>query len=795
MRFTVGWLKEYLDFDSSIDELCNKLTSIGLEVENVNNPKDKLEKFVVSTISEVKDHPNADKLKVCKVNDGKNFHEIVCGAKNVHEGMITVLAKIGAIIYPSSNKEFKITKNKIRGIQSNGMLCSPQELGFSDESDGIIELDKNYIIGESFSQYIEDDETDIEIAITPNRVDCAGVYGIARDLSASGLGKQKELRIKKHNSSYKTKFKVNNMISDSDCPKFLIREVRDLKNGVSSEFIVKRFNKTGIKVISSLVDITNYINIDYCRPLHVFDSDKLCGDITIRHSKKGERFTGLDDQEYVLDNNMIVICDDEKIISLAGILGAKNSGCDENTTNVLIESAYFLPESISSTGRKLNIQSDARYRFERGIDPLSTKDGIEMATDMIKKTCGGEIGTIVNETISTEKSPEINITLEFLNKLLGTNLKKEIFIQSLTKIGCKLKEKDGIFFVSPPSWRQDISLKEDLVEEVARLFGYDNIESTPLNFNKKNYEVTNIEQKSKKKIREILVSRGVTETINWSFVNQKWEDILKTSYKKVLLENPISTDLSVLRTNLVGGLLNILKNNNNKGLKNISIFEIGPIFFEEKLVDQSENVVVMRSGKAVEKNWIEKNRDFDVFDLKSDLIAIFEIINLDSSKIDFSNSANSYYHPGKNCSIKFGNKTIGSLGQIHPQIIKDFGLKNNVSMLEINFSKLKDFLKDKSDSRKEFKKLSFQSSIRDFSFSIDKTISSGEVVNFIKSLDKELIRTVKVFDDYSDDSQNRAIAIEVKIQSEVKTLSELEINKVCQEIVKKIEEKFSAKLR
>ena len=551
MRFTVGWLKEYLDFDSSIDELCNKLTSIGLEVENVNNPKDKLEKFVVSTISEVKDHPNADKLKVCKVNDGKNFHEIVCGAKNVHEGMITVLAKIGAIIYPSSNKEFKITKNKIRGIQSNGMLCSPQELGFSDESDGIIELDKNYIIGESFSQYIEDDEIDIEIAITPNRVDCAGVYGIARDLSASGFGKQKELRIKKHNSSYKTKFKVNNMISDSDCPKFLIREVRDLKNGVSSEFIVKRFNKTGIKVISSLVDITNYINIDYCRPLHVFDSDKLCGDITIRHSKKGERFTGLDDQEYVLDNNMIVICDDEKIISLAGILGAKNSGCDENTTNVLIESAYFLPESISSTGRKLNIQSDARYRFERGIDPLSTKDGIEMATDMIKKTCGGEIGTIVNETISTEKSPEINITLEFLNKLLGTNLKKEIFIQSLTKIGCKLKEKDGIFFVSPPSWRQDISLKEDLVEEVARLFGYDNIESTPLNFNKKNYEVTNIEQKSKKKIREILVSRGVTETINWSFVNQKWEDILKTSYKKVLLENPISTDLSVLRTNLV----------------------------------------------------------------------------------------------------------------------------------------------------------------------------------------------------------------------------------------------------
>ena len=418
-----------------------------------------------------------------------------------------------------------------------------------------------------------------------------------------------------------------------------------------------------------------------------------------------------------------------------------------------------------------------------------------MATDMIKKTCGGDIGTIVNETINVAKLPEINLTVEFLNKLLGTNLKKEIIIQSLTRIGCKLKEKEKNFLVIPPSWRQDISLKEDLVEEVARLFGYDNIDSTPLNFIKKNYEVTNIEQKSKKKIREVLVSRGVTETINWSFVNQKWEDTLKTSYKKVFLENPISSELSVLRTNLVGGLLNILKNNYNKGLKNISIFEIGPIFFEEKKVDQSENIVVMRSGKAVEKNWIEKNRDFDVFDLKADLIAIFEVVNLDFNKIDFSNSAKFYYHPGKNCSIIYGNKTIGSLGQIHPQIIKDFGLKNNVSMLEINFSNLKDFLKNKSDSRKGFKKLSFQSSIRDFSFSIEKTILSGEIVNFIKSLDKELIRTVKIFDDYSDDSKNRAIAVEVKIQSEVKTLSESEINSVCDEIVKKTEEKFSAKLR
>ncbi len=794
MKFTVGWLKDYLDFDCSLNQLSHKLTSIGLEVENIRSPISDPNKFIVCEVIKVEKHPNADKLKICNVSDGKDNYTIVCGAQNVKNNLITVLAKEGAVIYNLTENAFKISKSKIRGIESNGMLCSKEELGIEEKSTGIIELNDSYEVGKSFSDYVSDEDIEIEIAITPNRVDCAGVYGIARDLSASGLGKLKKLKVDHINSSKKSHIKIDNKLKDKDCPQFFLREVKNVSNTDSPDWMLKRFRMTDIKIISYLVDVTNYINFDICRPLHVFDADKIEGNITIRHSKKGEKFLGLDDQEYVLDDNMVVICDENKIISLAGILGGKNSCCDHETKNILIESAYFLPDSISSTGRKLNIQSDARYRFERGIDPESTKIGINLASRMITELCGGELCEIINDNTSIKQERSIEISSDFINQILGTNLNNEIIKEKLLKIGCSIENKNSIFLVTPPSWRQDISIKEDLVEEVARLYGYDSIENEPMNIKKRETNVTNINQKSKKKIKEILVSRNINEIINWSFVNKEWESIFGNK-DPIEIENPISSEQSVLRSTLVGGLLSVVKKNNNKGKQTVSIFEFGPIFSHDKKIYQSDHIVVMRSGMMTEKSWSEKDREFDVFDIKEDLTEVFKVLDFNERSIKFTNKENKFYHPGKSCLVEYRNQLVASFGEVHPFIKKKFGIKNNVCMFELNFSNLSNFLEDKTDSKKEFSKFLYQSSVRDFSFYIDNKLSCGDIVDHIYSVDAQLIKRVKIFDNYDNESSKRAIGIEVVIQSNEKTLSEKEISNLSDKIIKTVENKFNAKLR
>ena len=794
MKFTVGWLKDYLDFDCSLLQLSHKLTSIGLEVENIRSPITDPDNFIVCEVIRVEKHPNADKLKICDVSDGKDNYTIVCGAQNVKNGLITVLAKEGAIIYNLKENEFKISKSKIRGIESNGMLCSEEELGIEEKSTGIIELNETYEVGKSFSDYVSDEDIEIEIAITPNRVDCAGVYGIARDLSASGLGKLKELKVENINSSRKSIIKIDNKLKDKDCPQFFLREVKNVSNTESPDWMLKRFRMTDIKIISCLVDVTNYINFDICRPLHVFDADKIEGNIIIRHSKKGEKFLGLDDQEYILDDNMIVICDENKIISLAGILGGKNSCCDHKTKNILIESAYFLPDSISSTGRKLNIQSDARYRFERGIDPESTKNGINLASKMITELCGGELCEIINDNTSIKQERSIQISSDFINQILGTKLNNEVIKEKLLKIGCLIENKNSIFLVTPPSWRQDISIKEDLVEEVARLYGYDSIENEPMNIKKRPTNIANINQKSKKKIKEVLVSRNINEIINWSFVNKEWE-IIFGNKDPIEIENPISSEQSVLRSNLVGGLLSVVKKNNNKGKQTVSIFEFGPTFSHDKKILQRDYIVVMRSGMMTEKSWVEKDREFDVFDIKEDLIEVLKVLDFKERSIKFTNEENKYYHPGKSCIVEYGNQLVGSFGEVHPLIKKKFGIKNNVCMFELNFSNLSNLLKNKIDSKKEFLKLLYQSSVRDFSFYIDKKLSCGDIVDHIYSVDLKLIKRVKIFDNYDQGSSERAIGVEVVIQSNEKTLSEKEINNLSDKIIKTVEDKFNAKLR
>ena len=556
MKFTVGWLKDYLDYKDTNENLCKKLTSLGLEVELFNDPREKLKNFLVKKVLDVKKHPNADKLSICEVFNGKENLKIICGAANVKKNLLTVLAPVGVIIKPGSKDEFTIKKSMIRGEESNGMLCSEEELELGHHSDGIIELEGNYKVGQSFSDCLDDESVEIEIAITPNRGDCASVYGIARDLNAAGFGTIKEKKITKINPNFESNINIKNELKNKDCPKFSLRLIKNVKNGKSNDFISKRFTHSGLKKISSLVDITNFITIDLCRPLHVFDYDKLEGNLKIRYSKKGEKFVGLDDNEYLLDDGMIVICDDKKIVSLAGIMGGKNSGCDINTKNIVLESAYFLPENIAKTGRKLNIQSDARYRFERGIDPESIEIGLDLASQMIKDYCGGDFGNIVSDNGSIEHRHSIEVEYSIFEKILGIKINNSFINEKLKAIGCKISENKKNLIVSPPTWRHDINILGDLVEEFGRLFGYHNIKSQEI-FQKSpdNLKKTSELQKIRKKLKQLLVSRNMFEIISWSFTDKKIENTLKNTSNPIEIKNPISSELSLLRSSLVGNLL------------------------------------------------------------------------------------------------------------------------------------------------------------------------------------------------------------------------------------------------
>ena len=799
MRFTLGWLKDYLEFNFSNNELCQKLTDIGLEVERFNDPKEKMNNFVVAEVKSVKKHPNADKLSVCDVYDGKHNIQIVCGAKNVKEGLTTVLAQVGAVIKPGTKDEFIIKQSSIRGEKSNGMLCSEEELEIANESDGIIELDENFKVGKSFSEFFDDESVEIEIAITPNRVDCAGVFGIARDLSAAGFGTLKNKKISKGKVSFQTDLKVVNKLKENDCPKFSLRLIKNLKNNESNKFLTKRFRHSGLKKISALVDVTNYLTIDFCRPLHVFDYDKLKGDLLIRYSKKGESFIGLDDNEYVLEDGMMVICDVEKIVSLAGVMGAKNSGCDMETKNVVLESAYFLPENIAKTGRKLNLQSDARYRFERGIDPNSVDDGIELASQMIIENCGGELGTIVSDSIDLKSPDSINIDSGFIEKILGIKVEKYFMIEIFEKLGCIVSETNQVFKVTPPTWRQDLTAPVDLVEEVGRLYGYQNIEGKEIKHktddnSKKISDLQNV----RRMLKSLLVSRNMFEIISWSFTDSKIEKILNNNLNGVNIKNPISSELSQLRTSLICNLLSTIQKNINKNINNFSVFELGPIFHRTNSFNQEEFVCGIRSGFLFEKNWLEKQRTTDIFDIKADLYSLLNTLNVNFDSLRISKNSKPYFHPGKCGTLMIGKDEIAFFGELHPNVAKAMDIKVCCNIFELNLSKTMNFLKKKNDTRSEFRTSYYQASIRDFSFEVKREILSIDLVNLIKKIDKNLIKDVLIFDCYEGKkvgNKLKAIAISVKIQSDNKTLEESEINELSNQIVSSVVEKFDAKQR
>ena len=801
MKITYDWLKDHLKISAKEDKLLEKLTDIGLEVESIENLSDGLDLFKVAKIVKTEKHPNADRLKVCDVDIGnKEIKKVVCGATNAREGLLTVYAPPGAII--PKNKT-KLVVAKIRNVTSYGMLCSESELNLSDESEGITELSSSKYtknIGKSY--FSKSSSNLINLSITPNRPDCLGVRGIARDLSAAGFGSLKLPNDKKIKSNKKQTLKVKILKEKNQgCLSFGSCLITNVKNTESPQWLKDKLISIGQKPISAIVDITNYVMIDINRPLHAYDADKIKKGIIVRNSKLGEEFTALDNKNYKLDDGMCVISDDKGVLGLGGIIGGTRSGTELDTKNILLESAYFDPRSIRKTAKKLNIDTDAKFRFERGIDQLSIEEGLNKAALLIKEICGGEISKINIQKIETYKNKIIKFEPKIFEKITGFKISTKEMINILDKLGFKLKKEKKFFKLSVPSWRPDIVQEIDIVEELVRIIGYEKIKiENPIKKKLKNN--LNQTQKLFHFLQRAVASKGYLEAITWSFTDAKYNDHFKESNKEIKIVNPISSELGVLRNSIFSNLAIYMSKNLDRGIKDLSIFEIGPIFYGSQPGEQNTVVCGLSAGKKSRLSWVEKERNVDVFDIKRDVIQTLVEAGYDSEKFYIDDEIPNYYHPGKSGRIflnKGKEKVAAYFGEIHPNIINILDIKTESLVgFEIFLDNLKLPKKSLKDQKSKYFVSDFQKSERDFAFIVDKKINAQDLVSVITNIDKNLISNIKVFDVYEGDNipeNQKSIAISVTIQSLEKTLTDNDLEKINNLIIESVENKTGAKIR
>ena len=801
MRITYDWLKDHLKTSAKEDKLLEKLTDIGLEVESIENLSEGLDLFKVAKIIKTEKHPNADRLKVCDVDVGnKEIKKVVCGAANAREGLLTVYAPPGAII--PKNKT-KLVVAKIRDVTSYGMLCSESELNLSDESDGITELSPSKYaksIGKSY--FSKSSSNLIDLSITPNRPDCLGVRGIARDLSAAGFGNLKPEKDKKIKSNKKQTLKVKiTKEKNQGCLSFGSCLITNVKNTESPQWLKDKLISIGQKPISAIVDITNYVMIDINRPLHAYDADKIDKGIIVRNSKSGEEFTALDNENYKLEDGMCVISDDKGVLGLGGIIGGTRSGTELDTKNVLLESAYFDPRSIRKTAKKLNIDTDAKFRFERGIDQLSIEVGLNKAAFLIKEICGGEISKIDIQKIESYKNKVIKFEPKMFEKITGFKISTKEMIEILEKLGFKLKKEKKFFKLSVPSWRPDIVQEIDIVEELVRISGYEKIKiENPIKERSKN--TLNPTQKLFHFLQRAVASKGYLETITWSFTDSKYNDHFKEDNKEIKIVNPISSELGVLRNSIFSNLVMYMSKNLDRGIKDLSIFEIGPIFYGSQHGAQNTVVCGLSAGKKSRLSWIEKERNIDVFDIKRDVTQTLVEAGYDSEKFYIDNESPSYYHPGKSGRIflnKGKDKVAAYFGEIHPNIIKTLDIKSESLVgFEIFLDNLKLPKKPLKDQKIKYSVSDFQKSERDFAFIVDRKIKAQDLISVISSIDKNLISNIKVFDVYEGENipeNQKSVAISVTIQSLEKTLTDNDLEKINNLIIETVENKTGAKIR
>jgi phenylalanyl-tRNA synthetase beta chain len=803
MKFTLPWLKEHLDTDASLPEIVDRLTMIGLEVENVEDKASLLKPFVIASVISAEKHPNADRLRVCMVDvgDGKPI-QVVCGAPNARAGMKGVFSSPGTFI---PGKNITLSVGTIRGVESRGMLCSPAELMISDDHDGIIELPADAPVGKSYADWAGASEPVIEINLTPNRPDCTGVSGIARDLGATSIGTYKDRIPKLVKGAFPCPVKVTLDFgkTPSLCPAFGLRLVKGVKNGPSPDWLQKRLTAIGLRPINALVDITNFITFDRGRPLHVFDAAKVHGNLTVRRAKNGEKLLALDGKTYTLDEGMCVIADDKGIESLSGIMGGEASGSSEKTTDVLIESALWDELNIAQTGRKLGINSDARYRFERGVDPAFMLPGLELATQMVLDLCGGEASEVVVAGDPTPKEKVIDFPLSELPRLAGLKLPLADVRRVLEKLGFFAAGQGERMKVAVPSWRPDVHGRADIVEEIVRIIGVDHVPSTPFARENPRKPVLTAIQSRTRKAKRALAARGMVEAVTWSFVSKGEAELFGGAKAELELANPIAAELSDMRPSLIPGLVMAAQRNADRGFPDTALFEVGQIFKGDRPEDQLIAASGLRHGLARAsgsgRHWSSKAEPVNVFDAKADAFAVLAAAGAPMQALQVVPGGPPWFHPGRSGTIQVGPQNIlGHFGELHPATIAALKAEGPLVAFEVILEKIPE-PKARPTRAKPLLELSpFQPVERDFAFVVDSTVKAADIVRAAQNVDKKIISNVIVFDVYEGkgiEPGKKSIAIAVTIQPREKTMTDAEIDALSGKIVAEVTKRTGGLLR
>jgi phenylalanyl-tRNA synthetase beta chain len=804
MKFTFAWLKEHLDTDQPLGAIADKLTMIGLEVERIEDKAKLFAPFVIARVTDAKQHPNADRLRVCMVDTGDGQPiQVVCGAPNARTGMKGVFAPVGAFI---PGKNITLGVGKIRDVESRGMLVSEFELQISDDHEGIIDLPDDAPVGESFAKYAGLDDPVLELNLTPNRGDATGVHGIARDLAAADMGKFKDAAIKPVKGEFPCPVKVTLDFgaTASLCPAFGLRLVRGVNNGPSPDWLQKRLTAIGLRPINALVDITNFITYDRGRPLHVFDAAKVRGNLTVRRARSGESVLALDGKTYTLDDTMCVIADDEGVESLSGIMGGEKTGCSETTTDVLIESALWEPINIAQTGRKLGINSDARYRFERGVDPNFMLPGLEMATRMVLELCGGAPSEVT--VAGNAEAPErvIDFPLSELKRLAGVTVPVTDTRRVLSHLGFFVAGQSERVKVAVPSWRPDVQGKADVVEEVIRILGVDRVPPTPFDRGEAPRKpVLKPIQLRTRKAKRALAARNLVEAVTWSFIGKKHAELFGGGQPELALANPIAADLSDMRPSLIPGLVAAVQKNADRGFPDTALFEVGQIFRGDQPADQLTAAAGIRRALAkpsgIGRHWLKRDGEVDAFDAKADALAVLTAAGAPSSALQVVPGGSAWLHPGRSGTIQIGPQNIlGHFGELHPAALEALDARGPLVGFEVILERIPEPKARATRTKAVLEHSPFQPVERDFAFVVEANVKAADLVRAAASADRKLITSVTVFDVYEGNgiaAGKKSIAIAVTIQPREKTMTDAEIEALAAKIVGEVNKRTGGVLR
>lgn len=791
MKFTLSWLKEHLDTDASLDEVVARLNSLGLEVEGVDNPGEKLAAFKVAEILTAERHPQADKLQVLTVDAGEGPMQVVCGAPNARAGMKGVFGAPGAYV-PGSGITLKIAA--IRGVESRGMMCSVRELELGDAHEGIIELPEDAPVGTAFPDYAGLNDAVIDISVNPNRPDAMGVYGIARDLAASGLGTLKPIDVPDIAGTFPSPVEIR--IEDTEgCKAFYGRVIRGVRNGPSPDWLARRLQAVGQRSISALVDMTNYIMLTYGRPLHVYDLAKLSGAVVARKARPGEQVEALNGKTYTLDETMTVIADQAGVHDIGGIMGGEHSGVTEATTDILIECAWFDPHAITRTGQKLGLASDARSRFERGVDPAFVEPGIQLATKWALDLAGGEPSEVVRAGEPPMERQTFAYRPERCAGLAGIDIPQQRQLEILQSLGFTVDHMAAMAIataenvqpapwqVTAPTFRPDIHGEADIVEEVARVHGFDKIPSTPLPRADGVARATATpEQLVERRARRSAAARGLNEAVTWSFISE--EEAAHFGGAAWTVANPISDDLKVMRPSLLPGLIAAARRNRARGAESVRLFEIGRRYFKDA---EPLTVGVMLAGERSHRHWRSgRAAPFDAFDAKEEALALLAAVGAPVDNLQVSAGAGDVYHPGRSGKLTLGKAVLAEFGELHPRILKAFDLDGPAAAAQIFLDALPPKRGGNGRMRPAYTPPALQAVKRDFAFLVPEALEADRLLRAVRGADKAAIASVSLFDVFTGQGVaqgEKSLALEVVLQPTEKSFTDEELKAIGDRIV------------